>query len=91
MGFPNNKNMFKHELGVIGKDKITGFQGVLTSRCEFLTGCNRYCIQPQELKDGKPIEGLYFDEAQIEIIGKGISKESVTGEEKGACAPNPSK
>jgi hypothetical protein len=91
MGFPNINTMFKHELGVIGKDKITGFKGVLTSRCEFLTGCNRYCIQPQELKEGKPIEGIYFDEEQIEIIGEGISKESVRGKENGACAPNPIK
>jgi len=37
--------MFTHELGKIAKDKITGFQGVLTARVEYLTGCNRYCIK----------------------------------------------
>lgn len=83
--------MFTHELGKKGKDKITGFAGILTSRCEFLTGCNRYCIQSTELKDGKPIEGIYFDEAQIEIVSEGISAKEVTGEKNGACAPNPSK
>jgi len=36
--------MFKHKLGIIAKDKITGFEGMVTSRVEFLTGCNRYCI-----------------------------------------------
>ena len=83
--------MFKHKLGQIGKDKITGFKGILTARCEFLTGCNRYCIQPKELRDGKPVDSIYFDEAQIEIVGKGISPEKVQGEERGACSPNPSK
>lgn len=83
--------MFKHELGSIAIDKITGFTGVLTSRCEFLTGCNRYCIQPQELKDGKPIDSLYFDEAQIEIVGFGIKASDVQGEENGSCSPDPSK
>lgn len=39
---------FKHELGNKAKDKITGFSGILTARIEFLTGCNRYCIQPPE-------------------------------------------
>lgn len=63
--------MFLHELGKIAKDKLTGFQGVITSRCQFLTGCNRYCIQPQALHDGKPQESFYFDEAQIEIISNG--------------------
>jgi len=81
---------FKHELGKTGKDKITGFKGILTSRCEFLTGCNRYCVQPTELKDGKPIDGIYFDEAQIEILGEGIKPEEVTGKEKGACSADPS-
>jgi hypothetical protein len=83
--------MFTHELGKKGKDKITGFAGILTSRCEFITGCNRYCIQPTELKDGKPIDGIYFDEAQIEIVSEGISPKEVTGKENGACSPNPYK
>ena len=83
--------MFTHKLGQRAKDKITGFEGILTARCEFLTGCNRYCIQPTELQDGKPIEGIYPDEGQIEIIGTGIQKEEVQAKENGACAPNPSK
>ena len=83
--------MFIHELGKKGKDKITGFTGILTARCEFLTGCNRYCIQPQELKDGKPIDSIYFDEAQIQIISDGISEKEVQGEKKGACSADPSK
>lgn len=83
--------MFKLELGLRAKDKITGFEGVLTSRCEFLTGCNRYCIQPTELRDGKPIDSLYFDEAQIEVVSKGITSDSVQGDKKGCCSPDPSK
>ncbi len=83
--------MFTHELGKKAKDKITGFQGILTARCEFLTGCNRYCIQPIELRDGKPIDSIYFDEAQIEIVGDGICEKDVQGEKKGACSPNPTK
>ena len=83
--------MFLHDLGKIGKDKITGFTGVLTARCEFLTGCSRYCIQPRELKEGKPIDGIYFDESQIEVVGDGLLPEDVQGDDKGACSPNPTK
>jgi len=82
---------FKLELGLKAKDKITGFTGILTARCQFLTGCNRYCIQPTNLKNGSPIDSLYFDEDQIEIIGEGILAKSITGYEPGACSPNPSK
>jgi hypothetical protein len=81
--------IFKHKLGKRAKDKITGFEGVLTSRCEFLTGCNRYCIQPTELKDGRPIESMYFDEEQIEILGDGIYRNEVSGKKRGACSPDP--
>ena len=83
--------MFNHELGLLAKDKITGFQGIITVRCQFLTGCNRYCLQPTELKDGKPIDSIYFDEAQIEIVSKGIAPSDVQGKEKGACSPDPTK
>lgn len=83
--------MFTLELGKKAKDKISGMSGILTARCEFLTGCNRYCISPQELKDGRPIEGMYFDEAQIEIISDGVLASDVQGERKGACSPNPTK
>lgn len=82
---------FKHKLGAKARCKITSFTGILTSRCEFLTGCNRYCIQPTELKDGKPIDGIYFDEAQIEIIGEAIKPEDIQGKKKGACSADPSK
>jgi hypothetical protein len=82
---------FQHKLGAKAKCKITGFTGVLTSRCEFLTGCNRYCIQPTELKDGKPIDGIYFDEAQIKIVGEAINPKDVQGEKKGACSADPTK
>lgn len=82
---------FKHELGKKAKCKITGFSGIITSRCEFLTGCDRYCLQPTELKDGKPIDGIYFDEAQIEILSEGIEPSDVQGEKRGACSSDPTK
>lgn len=83
---------FKHALGKRAKDKITGFEGIITVRCQFLTGCDRYCLQPTELKDGKPLESIYFDEAQIEIVeGKKIEPQEVQGKKGGACSPDPCK
>lgn len=83
--------MFKHELGKRAKDKITGFEGIITSSVKYLTGCNRYHLQPTNLKEGIPIEGIYFDEAQVEILGDGIAPREVQGEDKGACSPDPKK
>jgi len=83
--------IFKHNLGLKAVCKITGFEGVITSRVEFLTGCNRYALQPTELVDGKIVESVYFDEDQINIIGEALDKNDFRGEKRGACAPNPTK
>lgn len=65
-------------LGDVAKDTITGFTGVVVAETKWLHGCVRLTLQPKELKDGKPIEGLTFDEPQLELIStksaKGTSK-----------------
>lgn len=58
---------FKFSRGVWVKDLITGFKGVIVSRSDSLTGCNRYCIQPEVDKEGKYIEAGWYDEHSIEI------------------------
>lgn len=55
-------------LGLMVRDKVTGFVGVADNRAEFMHGCTRYYIQPQINRDGAVPEGALFDEPQIEII-----------------------
>lgn len=74
---------FKLELGQEAKDKITGFKGILTSRVEYLTGCNQYGITPKMGADGKPGEVNYYDEGRIEITGRGILPKEVKTKENG--------
>lgn len=66
---------FKFELGLQGKDKITGLTGILAGRCEHLFGGNTYGIAPQTLNEGKRPETEWFDEGQIQIVGDGITAE----------------
>jgi len=56
------------QLGDVIRDKISGFTGVATSRTEYLNGCIRWAISPQQLHEGKPIEAGYFDEEQVEVV-----------------------
>lgn len=63
---------FRHGLGDRVKDKVTGLQGIVASRSEHLYGCARYWVQPQELKDGKAVEGQWFDEDSIDVIEPGV-------------------
>jgi hypothetical protein len=63
---------FKFELGDRAKDSVTGFSGVLTSRTQWITGCNTYGIQSQELRDGKPVDATHFDEERIVILAEAV-------------------
>ena len=53
------------KLGTKVTDSITGMTGIAIARTDWLYGCVRYGVQPEELKDGKPVEAQWFDEAQL--------------------------
>jgi hypothetical protein len=74
-------------LGKEGKDKITGFQGIITGRIQWLYGCDQYCIVPKA-KDGEIKGGEWFDEGRVEVVGNGIVAEEVRVEKPGCDLSN---
>jgi hypothetical protein len=56
------------ELGGHAKDVITGFAGVVTGKCTYLTGCDQYQVQPRMFRDGKKSDPEWFDETRLELI-----------------------
>ncbi len=58
------------QLGDIAKDSVSGFRGVVVATTQWLNGCDRITIQPQELYNGQPIEGHTFDALQVELVEK---------------------
>lgn len=61
--------MFQHQLGDKVKDKVTGYEGIVIARSEYLNGCIRYGVQRDKLtKEGKPQESEWFDEKQLAIV-----------------------
>lgn len=58
---------FKFELGDKAKDSITGFEGVIMYRCQWLHNCNTYGVKSQVLHDGEPIDVKTFDEPQLKL------------------------
>lgn len=71
------------ELGVRARDKVTGFEGIITGCSQWLTGCDQYVIVPPATKDGKMDPGQWFDEGRIEVLGQGVSIASVTAAKAG--------
>ena len=67
------------ELGQRVRDKVTGFEGIATTRVEYLNGCIQYCVKPPMIEPGKMPEGEYIDDMQLEIISDGILIEPESG------------
>lgn len=59
--------LYKYELGLTARDVVTGFEGVITGRGDYITGCKQYCLVSKEKKDGEPIGGQWFDEARLAV------------------------
>jgi hypothetical protein len=64
--------MDNNYLGKKAKDKVTGFEGIITSEHNYLTGCTQYGLQGTVGSDGKIPKIEYLDKVRLEIIGEGI-------------------
>ena len=51
------------QLGQKAKDKVTGFEGIIIGRCQYLTGCDQYGLVPPA-RDGKIEPAQWFDEGE---------------------------
>jgi len=61
--------MFKFELGTIAKDFVTGFEGMILGRTQYLTGCIQYGICPQRLKQDEAFpDWVWLDESRLRTI-----------------------
>jgi len=55
-------------LGKRAKDMVTGFEGVITSKHEYLMGSSQYGIQATTVVDGKEPAILYLNENRVLIM-----------------------
>ena len=55
-------------LGKTGRDRVTGLQGVISSISFDLYGCVQAVITPPVDKEGKIVDGRWFDVHRLEIV-----------------------
>jgi hypothetical protein len=56
------------EFGSEVKDKISGFRGIVTGKCNYITGCEQYLVQPKgKISDKKP-DAIWFDVDRLLIL-----------------------
>lgn len=62
---------FKFELGDEVQDLVTKFKGVIRSRADYLTGCDRYAVQSQKKPEGgKNNNWSWFDDLELKLVKK---------------------
>lgn len=78
----------KIELGKTVTDAITGFKGIVTGRCEYITGCNQALVTPRAKETGEAIDGRWIDEDRLQIE-EGIPAITLPRTSSGFDAPAP--
>lgn len=69
--------------GKRGRDKVTGFEGVITAITYYMYGCAQVLLIPTVDKEGKKREGEWFDEGRIDIFEEIVKPESVKADKNG--------
>lgn len=54
-------------LGKTARDRVTGFSGVVASISFDLYGCVQAVLTPPIDKDGKPVQGCWFDVNRLDV------------------------
>jgi hypothetical protein len=77
------------KLGMKGRDKLTGFEGVCLGVAQYLTGCDQILLVPDHTGEhGKRPDGEWFDDMRIERVGDKIvkfSNDDAAAAEKPGC------
>lgn len=76
-------------LGKTVTDKITGFSGIVTGHCEYLTGCSQSLVAPKVGADGKAAESAWFDDQRLSVDENTPAVKLDNGQTPGADKPAP--
>jgi hypothetical protein len=70
--------------GKKAKDIVTGFSGIITGHCAYISGCAQYLIVPNVKADGTAQDGRWFDEQRVIIDNKAKQLKLDNGKTPGA-------
>ena len=62
------------KLGKLVQDKVTEMKGIAVSVDINMNGCVQYRVQPKIDKEGKEVKGIWVDDVQLKVCGKGVSE-----------------
>lgn len=73
---------FKFENGDEVSEKVTGFKGIITGTCFYLTGCNQYLVTAKSDQGKEPV-ALWYDEGRLYLISKPFKEKDVEAKDNG--------
>jgi hypothetical protein len=76
------------QTGSTYRDEITGFEGLCTGRCQYISGCDQALLQPP-VKDGKFEDARWFDVQRLVAVDGGRKIQLDNGKTPGADRPAP--
>lgn len=77
------------QLGDRVREMISGFEGVVTGLCQYLTGCEQALVNPGKIKeDGELVKNNWFDVDRLQLLEAGAIKIAVTAPGPDTPAPN---
>ena len=79
------------DLGKMVRDRVSGFEGIVIARTQWLNGCVRITVQGPVDKEGKFTEPQTIDEPQLEVLGDGVEvpEAAATSRQSGGPIPAP--
>lgn len=54
-------------LGGTYQDRVTGFKGICTGICDYISGCSQALLNPRVGKDGAIKESCWFDVQRLNL------------------------
>ena len=79
-------DVFTYDLGETARDTISGYEGTVVARFEYLNGCIRYELMAKNKTKTDEPKGFIFDEEQLERVG---AKKKPKGRRSGGPMPTP--
>lgn len=52
------------------RDVISGFKGIITGKCDYISGCEQYLVQPKGKTSDKKPESIWFDVDRLKLVSK---------------------
>ncbi len=56
------------EMGITVRDTISGFRGVVTGHCTYISGCDQYLVSPKCGRQGEVAKSHWFDVQRLEKV-----------------------